>query len=89
MKVVPQEKRNFRSDRFSNNNRPRRDYSEQSRSIEAQAVHAMFRDPLHKILEKVKNESFFEWPNRMAGNPAKRNQNLYCEYHQEPGAHHR
>ena len=45
----------------------------------------MFREPLHKILEKVKNESFFQWPSRMAGDPAKRNQNLYCEYHQEPG----
>ena len=45
----------------------------------------MFREPLHKILEKVKNESFFQWPSRMAGDPAKRNQNLYCEYHQESG----
>ena len=34
-KVVPQERRDFRSDRFSNNNRPKRDYSEQSRSTEA------------------------------------------------------
>ncbi|XP_050278334.1 uncharacterized protein LOC126719868 [Quercus robur] len=50
----------------------------------AKAVHAVFRDPLHQILEKVKNESFFKWPNRMAGDPAKRNQNLYCQYHQEP-----
>ncbi|XP_030924752.1 uncharacterized protein LOC115951740 [Quercus lobata] len=84
-KVVPQERRDFRSDRFNNSNQPRRDYSEQSGSIGAQAVHAVFREPLHKILEKVKNELFFQWPSRMAGNPAKRNQNLYCEYHQEPG----
>ncbi|XP_030970611.1 uncharacterized protein LOC115990993 [Quercus lobata] len=84
-KVVPQERRDFRSDRFNNNNRPRRDYLEQSGSIGAQAVHAVFREPLHKILEKVKNEPFFQWPSRMVGDPAKRNQNLYCEYHQEPG----
>ncbi|XP_050269677.1 uncharacterized protein LOC126713817 [Quercus robur] len=84
-KVVPQERRDFRSNRFNNSNRPRRDYSEQSGSTGAQAVHAVFREPLHKILEKVKNESFFQWPSRMAGDPAKRNQNLYCEYHQEPG----
>ena len=45
----------------------------------------MFREPLHKILEKVKNEPFFQWPSKMAGDPAKRNQNLYCKYHQEPG----
>ena len=79
-KVVPQERRDFRSDRFNNNNQSRRDYSKQSGSTGAQAVHAVFWEPLHKILEKVKNESFFQWPSRMAGDPAKRNQNLYCEY---------
>ena len=84
-KVVPQERRDFRSDRINNNNRPIRDYSEQSGSTGAQAVHAMFREPLHKILDKVKNEPFFQWPSRMAGDPSKRNQNLYCAYHQEPG----
>ena len=84
-KVVPQERRDFRSDRFNNSNRPRKDYSEQFGSTGAQAVHAMFREPLHKILEKVKNELFFQWPNRMAGDLAKLNQNLYCAYHQETG----
>ena len=72
-KVVPQERRDFRSDRFNNSNRPRRDYSEQSGSIGAQAIHAVFREPLHKILEKVKNEPFFQWPSRMAGDLSKRN----------------
>ncbi|XP_030923336.1 uncharacterized protein LOC115950246 [Quercus lobata] len=61
------------------------DKYKRSGSTGAQAVHAVFWEPLHKILEKVKNESFFQWPSRMAGDPAKRNQNLYCEYHQEPG----
>ncbi|XP_050259939.1 uncharacterized protein LOC126705019 [Quercus robur] len=84
-KIVPQERRDFRSDRFNNSNRLRRDYAEQSGSTGAQAVHAVFREPLHKILEKVKCEPFFQWPNRMAGDPSKRNQNLYCAYHQEPG----
>ncbi|XP_030928297.1 uncharacterized protein LOC115954557 [Quercus lobata] len=84
-KVVPQERRDFRSDRFNSSNRPRRDYAEQFGSTGAQAVHAVFREPLHKILEKVKCEPFFQWLNRMAGDPSKRNQNLYCAYHQEPG----
>ena len=34
-KVVPQEMRDFRSDRFNNNNRPRRDYTKQPRSTSA------------------------------------------------------
>ena len=84
-KVVPQERRDFRSDRFNSSNSPRRDYAEQSGPTGAQVVHAVFREPLHKILEKVKCESFFQWPNRIAGDPSKRNQNLYCAYHQEPG----
>ena len=72
-KVVPQERRDFRLDRFGNNNQLRRDYSEQSGSTRAQAVHVVFREPLYKILKKVKNEPFFQWPSRMAGDPAKRN----------------
>ena len=45
----------------------------------------MFREPVRQVLEKIKNEPFFKWPNKMAGNPMKRNQNLYYHYHQERG----
>ena len=41
-KFVPQERRDFRSDRFSNNNRLRRDYTKQPGSTRAQAVYAVF-----------------------------------------------
>ena len=37
------------------------------------------------VLEKIKNEPFFKWPNKMAENPLRRNQNLYCQYHQDQG----
>ncbi|XP_030970450.1 uncharacterized protein LOC115990806 [Quercus lobata] len=84
VKVVPQERKDFRSDQFNNNNRPRRDYVEQSGFANAQAIHAVFRDPIHQVMKKIKNESFFKWSNKMAGDPMKRNQNLYCQYHQEP-----
>ena len=69
-KVIPQERRDFRSDR-NNNNRPRRDYVEQSGSNSTQVVEAVFREPVHQVLEKVKNESFFKWPNKMVGNSEK------------------
>ena len=36
-------------------------------------VGAIFRKPVHQVLEKVKNESFFKWLNKMVGNPEKRN----------------
>ena len=40
-KVIPQERRDFRSDRY-NNNRPRRDFAGQSGSAITQAVNAVF-----------------------------------------------
>ena len=83
-KVIPQERRDFKSDRY-NNNRLRRDYVGQSGSINTHAVNTVFREPVRQVLEKIKNEPFFKWPNKMAGDLAKRNQNLYCHYHQEQG----
>ena len=40
---------------------------------------------MYQVLEKVKNEPFFKWPNKMVGNPEKRNRNLYCQYHRDHG----
>ena len=40
---------------------------------------------MHQVLERVKNESFFKWPNKMVGNPEKRNRNLHCQYHRDHG----
>ena len=52
-KVIPQEMRDFRSDRYSNN-RPKRDYANQSGSNNTQVVSAVFREPVHQVLEKNK-----------------------------------
>ena len=79
-KVIPQERRDFRLVQY-NNNWPRRDFARQSGPTNAQAVNAVFREPVHQVLEKIKDESFFKWPNKMTGNPIRRNQNLYCQYH--------
>ena len=76
--------RDFKLDRY-NNNRLRRDYVGQSGLVNTSAVNAVFREPVCQVLEKIKNEPFFKWPNKMAGDPTKRNQNLYCHYHQEQG----
>ena len=40
---------------------------------------------MQKVLEKVRNEPFFKWPNKMAGDPMNPGQNLYCHYHQDHG----
>ena len=71
-KVIPQERRDFRSDRY-NNNRPWRDFVGQPGPTNTEAVNAVFREPVHQVLEKIKNESFFKWSNKMERNPMKRN----------------
>ena len=69
-KVIPQEMRDFKSDRYSNN-RPRRDYVDQLGSNNTQVIGAVFREPVHQVLEKIKNEPFFKRLNKMVGNPEK------------------
>ena len=81
-KVIPQERRDYRSDRY-NNNRSRRDFGGQSGSASLQAVNAVCRELVHQVLEKIKNEPFFKRPNKMMGNPEKYNHNFYCQYHQD------
>ena len=83
-KVILQEMRDFRSDRY-NSNRPRRDFAGQSETTNAQAVNAIFREPMHQVLEKIKNKPYFRWPNKMAGKSTRRNQNFYCQCHQDHG----
>ena len=59
------------SDRY-NNNRPQRDFAGQSEPAASQVVNAVFRESVHQVLEKIKNESYFKWPNKMSGNPLRR-----------------
>ena len=54
VKVIPQERKDFRSDRLQNNH-PRRDFLGQSASANAQAVNVVFREPVQKVLEKVRD----------------------------------
>nr|XP_023886979.1 uncharacterized protein LOC111999098 [Quercus suber] len=82
--VIPQEMRDSRSNRY-NNARPRRDIIGQSGATNTQAVGAVFREPVHRVLERIKNEPYFKWPNKMSGDPEKRNQDRYCQYHQGHG----
>ena len=58
-KVIPQEMGDFKSDRY-NNNRPRRDYTDQSGFNNTQVIGAVFREPVHQVLERIKNETFFK-----------------------------
>ena len=58
-KVIPQDKRDFKSDKY-NNNRLRKDFVGQSGSIATQMVSIVFRELVHQVLEKIKNKSYFK-----------------------------
>ena len=47
-----------------------------------------FKELVHKILERIKNEPYFQWLDKMGGDLSKRNQS---QLHLSPreGAHHR
>ena len=83
-KVIPQEMRDFRSDQY-NSNCQKRDFVRQFGTTNTQVVNIVFREPVHRVLEKIKNEPYFKWPNKMAGESTRRNQNFYCQYHQDHG----
>ena len=57
--MIPQEMRDFKSDRIQNN-RPRRDFVWQPGSANTQEVNAVFQELVQQVPEKVKNEPFFK-----------------------------
>ena len=65
--------------------RPRRDLRVQESEGQLGEVNVAFKEPVHKIVDRIKNEPFFRWPNKMGGDPSRRNQNMYCTYHQDKG----
>ena len=83
-KIIPPKENDYRSERY-NSNQPRRDFSRQAGQTNMQTVNVIFRESVQQVLERVKNEPFFKWPRKMAGDLSKRNQNLYCHYHQDHG----
>ena len=48
-------------------------------------MNVTFKEPVHIIVDQIKNKSYFRWPNKMGGDLSRRNQNLYCTYHRDKG----
>ena len=65
--------------------RPKKDFRMQESETQIEGVNVAFKELAHKILDRIKNESFFKWPNKIGGDPSRRNQNLYCTYHRDKG----
>ena len=41
--------------------------------------------PLEQVLMQIKDEPSLKWPEKMKGNPNKRNRNKYCRFHRDHG----
>ena len=57
-KVVPQDKRDLRSNKY-NNSQPRRDFAGNFGSTTTQVVSTVFREPVHQILKKSRTSHTF------------------------------
>ena len=65
--------------------RPWKDLRIQEPDTQTGEVNVTSKEPVHNIVYRIKNEPYFRWPNKMGGDPSKRNQNLYCTYHRDKG----
>ena len=41
--------------------------------------------PLEQVLMQIKDDPSFKWPDKMKGDPNKRNRNKYCRFHRDHG----
>ena len=57
----------------------------QEPEVQMGEINVAFKEPVHKIVDLIKNEPYFRWLNKMEGDPSQRNQNLYCTYHRDKG----
>ena len=65
--------------------RPRKDLRFREPEPRMGEVNVAFKEPVHRIIDRIKNEPYFRWPNKIGGDPSRRNQNLYCTYHKDRG----
>ena len=65
--------------------RPRGGLAIQEPATQMGEVNVTFKELVHRILDRIKHELYFRWPNKMGGDLSRRNQSLYCTYHRDKG----
>ena len=55
----------------------------QKTKVQMGEVNVTFKEPIHRIIDRIKNEPYFKWPNKIGVDPSRRNQSLYCTYHKD------
>jgi hypothetical protein len=49
------------------------------------AFQMVFKEPIYKIMNKIKGKPYFVWPPKLLGDPASRDPKLQCLYHRDKG----
>ena len=42
----------------------------QEPEVQMGEVNVAFKEPVHKIVDRIKNEPYFRWPNKIEGDPS-------------------
>ena len=50
--------------------RPRKDLKIQESGAQMEEVNVAFKEPVHKIMDQIKNEPYFRWPSKMGSDPS-------------------
>ena len=48
-------------------------------------MNVTFKELVHRIVDRIKNDPYFRCLNKMENDPSRRNQNLYYTYHRDKG----
>ncbi|KAH7845031.1 hypothetical protein Vadar_034405 [Vaccinium darrowii] len=57
--------------------------NQREKSNPREAINTLFKEPIYKILEKIRDEPYFTWPPKMPGDPANRNSKWRRSYHED------
>ena len=50
-----------------------------------QGINMVFREPIHKLIARIRDKPYFKKPEPMGGDPKRRNQRWRCSFHEERG----
>ena len=53
--------------------RPQKDLRIQKLGPQMGEVNVTFKELMHRIMDQIKNEPYFRWPNKIKGDPSRRN----------------
>ncbi|XP_057493157.1 uncharacterized protein LOC130778645 [Actinidia eriantha] len=63
----------------------RKDGSNPHEARAKQGINVVFKEPIYKLLARIRDKPYFKKPEPMGGDPKRRNQRWRCSYHGEKG----